>query len=303
MLEWTRPEIPLGIGFDLRQYPVGACDFIAAKSLRGPIFNEYYNGGYLLWRFWPDRTQLPFMDIHQSGTPEDRKLYPYVFASEEAWRTLDQRRRFELLLVDGSLHTVLGNRLPDMLDADSTWALVFRDDNACVYVRREGEARELAAREGYKIIPGGAERLASLGQILASDSEAREAAARELTRQMESSRFNARAASLLANLDFMSGHADLAGAHLTHALAVDPRTPTAHERLGLIALKAGDAARALREFETEARLGDGTGELDLHRGQALEALGLRAAAADAYRRQLKRRADDVEAQEGLRRVH
>ena len=301
-LEWTRPETPVGIGIDLSQYPVGACDYLESRGLRGPLFNEYYNGGYLLWRFWPDRTRLPFMDVHQSGTPEDRKLYPYVFASADAWRTLDQRREFQVLLVDGSPRAIVGNRLPDILDADTTWALVFRDDNACVYVRRSGDYADVAAEDGYSILGGGEARLIEMGPQLARSAAFRDSAYREITRQLESSRWNARASSLLANLDFMSGRIDDARSHLAHALTADPRASTAHERLGLIALRAGDPRAALREFDAEARIGEGSGELDLHRGQALEALGRRADAAKAYRRQLSKAPEDREARESLDRV-
>jgi hypothetical protein len=33
--------------------PVGVADFIVANDLRGPIFNLYNEGGYLIWRLWP----------------------------------------------------------------------------------------------------------------------------------------------------------------------------------------------------------------------------------------------------------
>src|SRR5262249_40661104 len=161
-------------------------------------------------------------DVHQSGTPEDKKLYPYVFASADAWKTLDQRRQFQVLLVDGSPRAVVGNRLPDILDADTTWALVFRDDNACVYVRRSGDYADVASEDRYSILGGGESRLIEIGPELARSPAFRDSAVREITRQLESSRFNARASSLLANLDFMAGRIEDARSRLTHALAVDP---------------------------------------------------------------------------------
>ena len=304
ILEWSRPNMPITIGFDWNVYPVGACDYIASNDLHGPFFNEYYNAGYMLWRFWPDRTRLPFMDVHQSGTPEDRRLYPYVFGSPEAWRALDRRRHFEVLLLDGSVPGVAGNTLPDSLDADTSWALVFRDDNACLYVRRDGRYRGLARRDRYAVIPGGSNNLSGLGQAVARDAGVRATAYQELLRQIESSRFNARASSLIANLDWMAGRADLASARLRHALDVDPGLFTVHERLGLIAMRTGAARAALRELDIESKLGTGIGggELQLHRGQALEALGRREQAADAYRRQLELRPDDAQARESLERL-
>jgi tetratricopeptide (TPR) repeat protein len=303
-LECLRPDVPLGIAQELKVYPVGACDYIASHDLHGPFFNEYYNAGYLLWRFWPDRTRLPFIDVHQSATPEDRRLYPYVFGDARAWRLLDQRRNFEVLLVDGSLWGVMGDRLPDILDADSTWTLVFRDDNACLFVRRDGRYRDLAGREGYRLIPAGSERLQALGHACETDSTAWKLAYGELTRQMASSRFNARASSLLANLDMIAGQPELARERLEHTLAVEPSLFTAHERLGLLQMRRGDAHAALREFDIETHIGAGTGggELQVHRGQALEALGRPAEAVEAYRRQLQLRPDDPEARAALDRL-
>jgi hypothetical protein len=298
-LEWTRPDVPLGLGIDWREYPVGACDFIAGHGLEGPLFNEYYYGGYILWRFWPDRARLPFMDIHQSGTAEDRALYPFVFRSDDAWRALDARHPFQLLLVDGSLRHVPGNRLPDILDADSTWTLIFRDDQACLYARRGGVNESAAASEGYRLVPGGSARLAALGAACDRDPVLRAEARAELERQAAASRWNSRASSLLANIALIEGRDDDARTLMRHALAVEPTLPSGHERLGMIALGAGDARSALTEFEWEERAGTGSVELGLRVAEARRALGDRAGARAAYRSYLARHPGDARAQAEL----
>jgi hypothetical protein len=56
--EWTRASLPIGIGFDWRKYPVAACDFMEAHGVRGRGFNQFGFSGFLLHRFWPDRTRL-----------------------------------------------------------------------------------------------------------------------------------------------------------------------------------------------------------------------------------------------------
>jgi len=42
------------------KYPVDAADFILKHHLKGRIFNNYAQGGYLLWRLWPE--QQVFLD-------------------------------------------------------------------------------------------------------------------------------------------------------------------------------------------------------------------------------------------------
>src|SRR5678816_2972117 len=132
-----------GFGLDLRRYPVAACDFMAREGVRGRIYNAFFHGGYLLWRFWPDRGRLPFMDIHQSGTRADRDGQAYAKGSEPAWRTLDTARRFEIFL--GPRYEVTDGEFLDRRDRDSTWALVFVDDAVALYVRREPRYAPLLA--------------------------------------------------------------------------------------------------------------------------------------------------------------
>src|SRR5207249_2455776 len=62
----TGPDFRKVVRWDL--LPVRACDFMAEHDVRGRGYNMFWHGGYLLWRFWPDRDRLPFMDIHQTGT-------------------------------------------------------------------------------------------------------------------------------------------------------------------------------------------------------------------------------------------
>jgi hypothetical protein len=95
LAEWARPEMPLGIGFMWNKYPVAACDFMEAHDVRGRGFNQFGFAGYQLYRFWPDRTRLPFIDIHQAGTRDTRYVYAWVQQSEEAWRTLHRTYGFD----------------------------------------------------------------------------------------------------------------------------------------------------------------------------------------------------------------
>src|SRR4029077_10514265 len=94
------------------------------------------SGGYLLWRFWPDRSRLPFMDIHQGVSADDRDLYAAVFTDATRWDEIDARHHFDIVLLDRVQYG--SDRLYDHLDRDSTWVLVFADDAAVLYLRRNG---------------------------------------------------------------------------------------------------------------------------------------------------------------------
>lgn len=298
ILEWSRPEVPLGIALDATPYPVRACDFVESAGIRGHGFNPYHFGGYLLWRFWPDPGRLPFMDVHASGSREDRRLYAYSFGNVEAWRELDRKRHFDWIVLDGHQEAVRGDRLLDFLDADSVWALVFRDDAAALFVRRDGPLRTVAQRHGFRFVPAGDARVPALARATA-DPSVRAQVRREIERQIDSSPLHARALSLLATLDWIEGDRGAARARLQQALAVDPKAVGVHQRLGMIALSENRPADAAREFEAERALGYGVQGLEFLLGQAYQRAGDLARARAAYRRELALEPGNAAARDSL----
>ena len=236
--EWTRPEPKLGVALDVRSFPVAACDFMAAHGVRGRGFNYFYHGGYLLWRFGLERDRLPFMDIHQAGTPEIRRAYLAAFGDRTAWLALDRTYRFDWLLLRGQ--PAAGDSILDFADDDPVFAPVFLDDAAALYVRREGSLAAVADSFAFVRVPGGTARLDALGEACGRDPPIRAATRRELERALADSPRHARAASLLANVALIEGRYAEARRLLLEAQSVAPETRRVSERLAMI---AADSAR------------------------------------------------------------
>jgi len=197
--EWTHYQAPIGIGFDLRHTPTYACDFMAAHGVRGHGFNHFYLGGTMIFRFWPDTGRLPFVDIHPEDWPRERRdAYYRAISSPEGWAALEERYRFDYALL--SRRYLSGYGLPDLLDADRRWALVFVDDIAAIYVRREGPLAAVADSFAYRELPGGTARLPSLLRTVAADSQARTGLVAELERQAAASPMNVRGRQMLRAL-------------------------------------------------------------------------------------------------------
>jgi hypothetical protein len=193
------PEMRLGLGFRWSEFPVRACDWIESHGVRGRGFNSFGDAGYLLWRFWPDRGRLPFMDIHQSGTRRDRDLTAFALSDESAWRRLDDERRFDYVLLPSRQFE--GQRILDFLDADSlTWRLVFLDDAAALYLRREGPFADIAERERYRVLPAGDAAVAALAARPVADTAFSAELRRELERCVQASPWTSVAHNMLAQL-------------------------------------------------------------------------------------------------------
>jgi tetratricopeptide (TPR) repeat protein len=281
--EWSRPDRPLAIAIDMKRFPVHATDFMAAQGVRGRGFTQTAMGGWQIWRFWPERERLPFMDIHQTGTPEDRELYTHAFLHGDGWKRLDRGERFDYVLLD----PYLSDTLLDALDAEPDMALAFLDDAGVLYVRAS-RLPDVANTLGYRWLGGGTRRNAAVFARAREDSFARAGVVAELERLRASSPWNARASSLLATLALEEQRLADAKALLEHALTVDPRTPLAHSRLAGIALFEARPADAVRHFERERALFGPQPGIELGLGLARRSLGDEAAARRHFAAEIAR---------------
>jgi hypothetical protein len=296
---WSAGATGIGVGIDMRFVPERACDFIAAHGVRGRGFNHFHVGGYLLWRFWPERERLPFATIHPEALRHaDRLAYEAARTSVPGWQALDGHYRFDYALL--YRRQLGGDVLLDALDADSTWTLVFLDDVGALYVRRSGPLAAVADSFAYRAAPGGRAAIGALGRACERDTVIRARAIADLTRQAAGSERNAMANSVLATVFMIDGRMREADARLRQALAADPELPRAHERLGLIALATDRPKDAVAELERAAREKPVAPGVAYSLGVAWQKLGETAKARTAFHAELTRDPGDARSIEALR---
>lgn len=251
--EWGRLGIPLGIGFEPAAFPVRACDFIAAHGIRGRAFNHFHLGGYLAYRFWPERDRLPFMTTQPENAPRDDRAMAFdALTQRDAWLALDARHRFDYLLL--ARRQSPGERLEQNLEGDSAWAMVFADDAAELLVRRAGPLGAVADSFAYRIIPPSEDGRRRLVGACAANTALRHRAIAELERQAAASPENGIAHHLLGIFEMMDGRPEEARAHLERTLVLDPLVPGVHPLLGTIAAARNDPREASRQLQIERRL-------------------------------------------------
>src|SRR5580765_7557927 len=250
--ELSRRDVPIGVGIVDRLVPVGACDYVERAGVRGRVLNTFWEGGYLLWRFWPERDRLPFMDIHQSGTPRDRALIAAAGSDAAAFAVLDQERHFDWVLWPRLTETT--TPLGTQLDADRRWALVFLDDAALLYVRRDGPLAAIAARDAYHVLPSSDAELAAVANRAMSDTTLMAGLRAELDREVrESPRHNATPRSQRATLALFQGRWAASLADLDTVAAMHSLVPFVQERRGEALLRLGRAREAVAAFEAHKR--------------------------------------------------
>jgi hypothetical protein len=167
----------------------------------------------------------------------------------------------------------------DILDADSTFALVFYDDNAALYARRAGPMKAVADSFAYRLLVAGSARAGEL-QRASQDSAGRAALAREIARNLRESSWHATSLSLEANLLMLADRWSDARDTLRAALSIDPLLPFAAQRLSGAALALGRPREAMdwaNYEERHHRRSDLTDELRTRAHMALAELTARRA--------------------------
>lgn len=119
-----------GLGIMEAFYPVRAVDWIERQRPPAPLGHHMADGGYLIWRLYPDYPVL------SDGRLEVYASRPEVLGlrGEPSFRRLDQKYRFGTVLLHYAqidLHGLVG-----VLYRDPDWRLAFVDEVAAVFVRR-----------------------------------------------------------------------------------------------------------------------------------------------------------------------
>ena len=221
-----------GVGLDNGQYPVKAVDFVEAANLRGPMFNNYDVGGYLMWRLGPRRRVL--IDGRNMVFGEDLyREYRLALVSWPRWRELAKRHGFEWVVLR---HTSVDtDNLLHGLYSDPLWALCHFDETGVVFVRRDGvNAAAVKAHERDLVdVPQAQRARPDVDALLKTGAAGQHTVAADLA---------------LGGFFRKIGLYYRASEYLAHAVRQDPRDPQALSDLGGLYFKLDFRPAAERLF-------------------------------------------------------
>jgi len=155
-LAWALPIVALGLaaeGFANGRFlqfraaewnlPERAANFLAENRIAGPIFNTYEQGGYLIWRLWPE--QRVFIDGRALSESVYRNYNRIVYnagsyADQVAGPREELLNRYGVqAVVMNTMDYVSGTLYPLTLalanPATTDWQLVYDDSQAVVFLR------------------------------------------------------------------------------------------------------------------------------------------------------------------------
>ncbi len=130
-------------------YPHKAVNFIIENRLKGNMYNYYDFGGYLIWRFYPEKKvfidgrQLHGYVYSQSNMLDQAQTEPRIMGKEFYKAVLDSYGINYILI---PVYNISGFPIPlfKVLIDDPEWVPVFNKDNSLIFVRN--------VRDNYGVI-------------------------------------------------------------------------------------------------------------------------------------------------------
>jgi tetratricopeptide (TPR) repeat protein len=278
------------LGVEPGLVPEAAIQFADQNGLRDRLYNDLEVGSYLAWQGWP-RARV-FQDPRINGYPASfHAVLKRDDLSRDEWEALLGRFGVTAALV--TYPTV--NPRAALFDP-SQWALVYRDTEALIFVRRGPASSGLVTPKeipltfefsrdagvtpraletqptGSPVAPAAwKERLGYVEVELGDDRRAREAFEAAWARP-EGLDLPTRRALLRALGDVSMRLGDPARAAVAYGQLADV-DPAAHDLCGFALLAAGQAAQALTQFDAAAWALHDDPDALLGRGLALSRLG------------------------------
>ena len=117
-------------------YPVKAVDWIEHHRPPGPICHHMADGGYLIWRLYPDYKVMVDGRLEVFGEEEFVSLQ---FSDPASFRRVDSVLGCGVVIVHYSL--IEADALLWWFHLNSNWQLVFVDHVAAVFTRRPEDER------------------------------------------------------------------------------------------------------------------------------------------------------------------
>ncbi len=123
-------------GLGLKKNNDAAANFWKINSLKGPIFNNYDIGGYLIYYLYPH--EKVFVDNRPEAYSVDffQKVYIPMQQDEEEWRKQDQKYNFNAIFFSHRDATPWGQNFLIQRARDPKWTPVYTDQYAIIFLRQ-----------------------------------------------------------------------------------------------------------------------------------------------------------------------
>jgi len=130
-----------GLGWD--KTADGSAVFFKNNRLKGPVFNNYDIGGYLIFNLFPE--EHVFVDNRPEAYTVSffKNIYEPMQSSEEKWKEMDRKYHFNVIFFNRLDYTTYAQPFLFRRISDPDWAPVFVDDHTIILVKNNSQNEAL----------------------------------------------------------------------------------------------------------------------------------------------------------------
>lgn len=292
-----------GLGLHETLHPGGLGDAIAAIQPPGRIWNSTGLGGYLEWRFWPERET--FIDGRWEIYGEDfLRAYTRSLNDFDAWQRMADQYGINTVVI---MHRrPYYATLMRSLNWSRDWTPLHIDAAAVMFVRRESVPIQFIRRNRVRFdrtpVPTQPRTGTVVGWEDRYQGRPRFAGLETWLDRWPPRPADPLEALLLGNLFFNAGEDGRAAEQFATVVRQRPRDFTANLSLGFLRAEHGDLEGALRLYHTAAAARPWEPDGWRRVGATALALGYVTEAQQAYGRLARLQPDDPDAWTGLARA-
>lgn len=246
-------DLRLNTGPKYVEEPRESLDFIKSNKIPGPIFNEYGDGGQLIWELYPE--YKVFIDGRTPNLYDANFFWIYRAAADKGI--------FEDLVKKYSITTVIyPHHFPFVKEAlpSDTWHLVFFDNYDSVYVRETDATKQLIADRKYLLLNPSNDKKFYESLCLPEKENERAILTTEASRNIGELQFPVYGTVSLSTLaitcEYSESYRGLEQ-QLTDLISNAPRsryTPLLYQHRGTLRLRLGRAAEAAEDFKQALKI-------------------------------------------------
>lgn len=139
---------PAGRGIEVGE--AKAVDFMIKQKIKGPLYNSFDSGSYLAYRLYPQ--EKVFVDGRAEAYPKEffEQLYLPMQTDPKLFEEASKQYNFNLLFISHWDQTPWPNRQFSYLLKQTSFAPVYLDDYAIIFVKRTPEHAEVIKKNEIK---------------------------------------------------------------------------------------------------------------------------------------------------------
>ena len=113
--------------------------FVKESNLRGPMFNNFDIGGYLIWKLYPE--ERVFVDNRPEAYPVEffEKIYKPMQRDSVVWKEVSEYYGIRLVFFAHKEATPWAQAFLERMSQDSAWRMAYFNEEIVIFAR-EGDA-------------------------------------------------------------------------------------------------------------------------------------------------------------------